>query len=298
MMAQWTYGAEFELSDWDRRAPCAWDLDLRDVTMVNSCGVAVDPRGELFHLGGEVLARPADSPSGVADQLDEFLRGSGHEKTTVNYRSNLHVHVRAPGLRENLAGLKRAQQFCARWLPEVLPLIEPIPEPTREEYPDAEAYRGARKRYARRRVSHQKIMPEEIVGRQTRARTPREFFDAEVLHVPTGRLLWAIRPRCAVNLRQLLQTDTIEFRHFPGTLSSEEVRRAGEWCGDFLRMALENDGDPTRLWRERYADGPWPRFCSYRHDLEVGYLETAAHLVGREAARAAIERILTRSTLR
>lgn len=285
-----TFGAEFELSDWDRRRPCGWDLDLRDHTMVNSCGIAVDPTARLYWQGGEVRAHPSETPSSVYNQLAEFIEE--YPEASVNYRSNLHVHVGVPGLRDDLDKLKRVQRFCNEWLPALLPVMEPIPEPTRKEYPLEEEYRGARRRRARRRVSHQHVMSLSTVERQMLARTPQEFFEAEALHAPTGRLHWAIHPRCAVNLRQLLQTDTVEFRHFPGTIEPREVLSAVCWCRDFTEMALEVDGDPVRHWYADYYNGPWPSFEPYVHWMEERFLLTSARHAGVGMARENIARIL------
>lgn len=288
----WSYGAEFELADWDQRKPHRWRTDL-DWTMVNSNGIAVDPKGIVYHFGGEVLAEPTGTPSGVAEQMAEFV--NLYPETTVNYRSNLHVHVRVPGLRDDLEKLKTVQVFCSKWLPKLLPVIEPIPLPVRSRYPTQAQWRGAMKRYSRRKISHQKIMADRIVERQLMAKTVTEFFEAEALHVESGRLLWATKPRCAVNLRQLMATDTIEFRHFPGTVNPAEIEMAVEWCKVFLEMALKSDSfkfNPVLVFRS-YGNRRWPKFQPYVHWMEERYKVTNPHYVGVEAARAAIQEVLS-----
>lgn len=282
-----TFGAEFELADWDQHRKPPWRTDM-DWTMVNSNGIAVDPKGIVYHYGGEVLANPAERPMGVANQLADFIKKC--PETTVNYRSNLHVHVRVPGLRDDLKKLKRIQLYCYHWLPKMLPLIEPIPVPRRGDYDDA-GYKGAMKRYARRKVSHQKVMPERTVNLQLAAKTPQQFFEAEALHEPTGVLYWATKPRCAVNLRQLMQTDTIEFRHFPGTINPFEVTTAVEWCDEFIHMALD-DVDPVKEYRRNWANRPWPKFKPYVHWMEEFYRVTNPHYVGVEKARENIAKLL------
>lgn len=296
MMRGWTYGAEFELSDWPRGepVPAGMGLDLRDVTMVNSSGVAVDPRGELHDRGGEILAQPSETPNGVADQLAEIM--TCWPETSVNYRSNLHVHVRVPGLRDDLGNLKLLQRRIHEWMPVLLPLVEPIPVPWREDYPDPDTFKGARARVARRRVSHQKLLNLDQLARQAAARTPEEFFTAEALHVPTGRVHWATHPRACVNIRQLLQTDTVEFRHFPGTVHPEEVHSAAEWCSAFMEASLSGDDvDPLRLAREfGPAARPWPAFEPYVHWLEEGYVFTSRKFHTPDAVRKNIAEWLSR----
>src|SRR5579863_122688 len=89
----WTYGAELELDDWPRRdgLPDGLQIDP-DWSMVNSNGVAVDGPGELYHLGGEILARPVDTPVGIAHQLAAIM--NKWPQTTVNHRTGVHVHIR------------------------------------------------------------------------------------------------------------------------------------------------------------------------------------------------------------
>jgi hypothetical protein len=154
--------------------------------------------------------------------------------------------------------------------------------------------RGARKRFARRHVSHQKVMGAGAFARQVAATTPTEFFEAEALHPPSGKIYWATKPRCAVNLRQLLQTDTIEFRHFPGTNDPAEVLSALIWCREFLILALNGDTSVhplNAIWLTRDWSS-WPQFRPYVHWMECCYAETSAHYVGAAAARAAVETIL------
>lgn len=285
---RWTYGAEFELSDFPQSRPHRWRTDL-DWTMVNSNGIAVDPSGRVYKFGGEILTFPTTCASGVSDQLSEFI--VKFPEASVNYRSNLHIHVRVPGLRGDLGKLKKLQMYNSRWLPILLPIIEPIPAPLRSEYLDSKEWLGARKRYARRKVSHQRIMPDEIVSRQLAASSCTQFFDAEAIYQPTGKLLWATKPRCAVNLRQLLVTDTIEFRHFPGTCDPLKVFTAVCWCRDYLKAAFD-DANALELLQTVYSDKPWPKFHPYIHWMEERFLVTNPHYVGVGRARREIARLI------
>lgn len=272
-MRGWTYGAEFELSDWPRREPLppGMGIDVRDVTMVNSDGVAVDPRGELYHLGGEILAAPTEEPGGVADQLATIMKM--WPETIVNYRSNLHIHIRVPGLKEDLGALKRVQAHIHQWMPVLLPVIEPIPAPDYAIYQGEEgAWKGARRRHARRRMSHQRMVWKTGLTQQAAATTVEEFFAGEVRDPKTGKLNWAIHPRACVNLRQLRETDTVEFRHFPGTTNPDEVLSAVAWCRNYMVQALE-DADPRPLLKKIDVK-VWPHFLPYVHWQEVGYQRT------------------------
>lgn len=295
-----TFGAEVEAADWnpDEGLAPGQDLDRRDVTMVNSDGVAVDPKRQIYALGGELLLAPTERPEGLAEQLQDHM--ARHPRTTVNYRSNLHVHVRVPGLREDLDALKRLQAYVHEWMPKILPVLEPIPEcqytaPRGDDGSgrtwDA-ATRGALKRAARRRVSHHKLLSTRVVERQLRTTTPDQFLDAEALHEPTGRLLWATCPRACVNLRQLRETDTVEFRHFPGTTDPEQLLFAAGWVQFFIRAALE--GTTQEIMDVVRVTAPLlPKFLPYDHDLERGYLLTSRKYVTPEEARRNIPEVLS-----
>jgi hypothetical protein len=284
-----SYGAELELSDWPRHQPLApgQGIDVRDVTMVNSNGVAVDPRGLQWNWGGEINTAPSHDVDGQADQLADIMRK--WPETTVNYRSNLHCHVRVPQLREDLKSLKRLQTFIHRWMPLLLPIIEPLPRPF-DDYKTEEEYRGALRRWRRRKVSHQKLMLSERLRYQLEAESPEDFRDREYRDWRTEALHPAIHPRLCVNLRQLWETDTIEFRHFPGTTSPLELLTAVTWCREFVKMALR-EGEPKedpRAVALAYA-ARLPRFQRYDHWLETGYEATSVKFHPRAELPARIE---------
>lgn len=292
----WTYGAELELSDWPRREPlpvAGMGIDVRDVTMVNSDGVAVDPRGEIYHLGGEIQTAPTETPDGQAAQLADIMHR--WPETKANYRSNLHVHVRVPGLREDLAMLKRVQLYIHEQMPRILPIIEPIPEPLlcdvpgEESYQDEAAYKGARRRMHRRRVSHHKLLTPNRLKLQMLARTSEEFHEYEVKNERTGSLDWAINPRLCVNLRQLWETDTVEFRHFPGTVHPKGLRNAVGWCRAFMSRALGFEEADIMVQAHNYGANGWlPRFQPYDHWLESGYERTSVKYYPRRVLPQAI----------
>lgn len=284
-----TYGAELELSDWPRGEPLepGQGIDEKDNTMVNSSGVAVDPRGLLWSRGGEIQTAPTYEVEGQADQLADIMRK--WPETTVNYRSNLHVHVRVPGLREHLPSLKRFQLFIHEWMPLLLPIIEPLPRPV-NDYKTEEEYAGALKRWRRRRVSHQKLMLSERLRFQQEATSPEDFRDREYRDFRTRALHPAIHPRLCVNLRQLWETDTIEFRHFPGTIDPERLQAAVEWCREFVKMALR-EGEPKQDPRmvAKYYSQKLPTFKRYDHWLETGYEATSVKFWPRAELPARIE---------
>lgn len=278
---RWTYGVEHEFADWNRNEPLPenFGIDYRDVTIVNSNGIAVDPLAKLYHRGGEIQTPPTPT---AREQVALMIHLADIHDVTVNYRSNLHVHIRVPGLKDNLEALKQLQEFNAQHLPNVLPAIEPMWSIDDHErrmckedkvYPTTVWRKGAKRRLNRCRVSHHTIIPWARVKNQLAAKSLQEFFEAEVPRSQAGRPLWHCQPRAAVNLRQLMQTDTIEFRHWPGTLFMHQLYDAVRWCSEYLLMGLFNcKEDPMKLLK--WDEWTFPQWNVYCHWMEVRYRAT------------------------
>lgn len=287
----WTYGTEHELGDWslDNKLPKGCTRATDDYTMVNSNGVGNDPKGKDYRFGGEINTPPTDTPGGQVEILAEIIRT--HPEAIVNYRSNLHCHIRVPGLKDDLSALKQLAQYNADYLEGILEVIEPIPEPVKSLFENEEEFQGARRRWRRRRVSHHTVLPAKRLDLQLVTTSPQKFFEAEVPQSKRGKALWHAQPRQAVNVRQLLQTDTIEFRHFPGTLSLNQLAEAFRWCRLYLTHALTDGMDPFSIY-ETGGDWNLPRFPEYLHWQEVRYRATCHDgTLDREVIRDNIARI-------
>ena len=269
-----TVGVEHELADisLDTELPEGYGRDIKDYTIVNSNGIANDPSGRVYRFGGEINTPPSKTAEDQVAILHDIRRLMPTAK--VNYRSNLHVHVRWPGLKKDLILLKRVQAFIHETMPQLLPIIEPIPAPMRMDYPSPDEYRGAMRRYKRRRVSHHTLLTKKRLDKQLSAKTIDEFFRFEV---PTGsktdKPMWHMQPRLCVNLRQLIQTDTVEFRHFPGTLTDSELANSIDWCVHFLGEAIEGYAGATDRLVEK-LNKQFPVFPPYIHWMERRYRAT------------------------
>ncbi len=270
-----TFGAELELVDWPRNEPLpkGMAIDEGNYTSVNSNGVAVDGKGKTYHLGGEILTAPTESPEGPAEQLTLIQRR--WPEAALNYRMGLNVHVRVPGLQDDLKKLKRLQSFVHGVMPQLLPIIDPIPILKGGK----SALVGERRCYNIRRRDHHTLLPPWRLELQMEARTPQEFFEAEAIHPPTGKVHWAIAPRTCVNLRQMMQTDTIEFRHFPMPVSAEELLSTTLWCKLFLEVAFdgESNNPVQELLDVGFKDRAWPKFLPYDPWLDEGFHYTSPH---------------------
>ncbi|MBT9159177.1 MAG: hypothetical protein DDT26_00429 [Dehalococcoidia bacterium] len=272
-----TYGVELEYADVLVGQPlpdgCAWND--KDNTIVNSSGVANDPKGSLWKFGGEINTRPTSTVEeqvALVTQINDMLE----PKPVINYRCNLHVHVRVPGLSDDLASCKKLLKYITEYSKSIFDVVEPyVPKPNPNDYTSKEAYDGAMKRYKRRFKSHQYVMPKSRVGEMMAASTVLEFYEAHAPLTEKGRM-WYFSPRAAINLRQMWEeTNTIEFRHFPGTTSIVEMESCIRWCRLFLDNVLNHDQPLTpRELQQAYGPFTFPEFADYNHELEKIYAIT------------------------
>lgn len=259
---QWTLGCEFELGCWDTQLPLPEGCSRSpDYTIVNSNSIAAQPNPKVYRYGGEVNTPPTESVGGQVLILQEML---ALHKCSINHRSNLHIHIRVPGLKTSLRWLKHLQEYIHTELPKVISIVEPIPGGVTP---------AEKKRERRRYVSHRTFLTQKRLAHQLAAPTVKEFFEREVPQSRVGKVMWHAQPRVCVNLRQILQTNTIEFRHFPMTLDGEELYTCVLWCKDFLQAAF-NDVEATTL-KPEYRQ--FPEFPTFDEELEIGYQATASH---------------------
>lgn len=290
---KWTFGAELELVDWPRNDPLPEGMAVDDgnYTSVNSNGVAVDGKGKSYHLGGEILTAPSEEITGPADQFNEIKHR--WPQACHNYRTGLNVHVRIPGLRDDLQWLKQIQMFTHRLMPTLLPIIDPIPDPP----PDS---KGGARNFRTRKKDHYTLLSKERLELQMKARTPKEFFEAEVVDTKTGIMHWSIRPRTCVNLRQILQTDTIEFRHFFMPDDARQLYNTTIWCNRFLEAALGQgygqDVTAEAFLREvKFEKRTWPKGLPYDPWLDEGFYYTSPQFNDRADVPRRIEEWLEKN---
>jgi hypothetical protein len=267
----WTCGTELEYADvlFGQYLPEGASWNTKDNTVVNSNGIANDPKGEIYPYGGEINTKPTYS---VSDQIDHIAEINKvlNPKPVINYRCNLHLHLRIPGVKNDLEALKRIQRYIDGNAEEAFSIVERVPKPDRSQM-SQEAYDGAMKRYKRRFKSHQYMVPQSRLDEMYAAKTPHEFWQA---HAPIGKdglRMWYFAPRAGINLRQLFEeTETIEFRHFPGTIDMVEMESCHLWIRAFMIEALS---DNPRSPREIYMEGDYkfPEFAPYDYELEKMY---------------------------
>lgn len=266
-----TYGMELEFGDiWrDRDLPDGLSWNKKDYSIVSSTGIANDPKGLVYARGGEINSTPTES---IDEQLGFFSRLLAADLSpALNHRTNLHLHVRVPGLSENIEQLKALLKYADANQEEIYSAIEPVPVPVREEYDSDSAFKGAVKRYRRRLVSHQYKVPAARVEEALNSATPAQFFDAHSRLQANGKRAYGLTTRAGINLLQLKETDTVEFRHFTNTLDVDKLRSCFEWVARFIPAALD-DAPVSQLLSAYNYD--FPSFVPYNHAMEIGYRYT------------------------
>ena len=286
-----TYGAELEWADVDRRKPLppgTWGWQI-DHTVANSNGVTLV---QYYPFGGEIQTKPTQSIGAQLQHFQELLDLFPEAK--LNHSCALHVHIRAPGLKDNLKLLKQVQELVVRWSPKFLPLIDPTSKPTAKDYPNLDVLKGALKHHRWRCRSRWTTLSAKRIEVQLAAKTCREFFEREApISSKNGRPYWFFQPRSAVNLRQLLATDTVEFRHFSGTTDVGEFKTALLWCRAFLDLAINKQGEsPVDLFHKEFSEQQFPKFVPYNHVLEQRRQKTHPTGKRKEDVMRAIEQIL------
>lgn len=232
----WTYGAELEWPDVDVRTelPEGWAWSRTDYTVVGSDGVANDPLHKLWFRSGEL-----NTP--VCASVDELTERVAEVRATLkpghNYRSNLHIHVRAPQL-VHLAEVKKVADYSWRLLPGALKMSDPL-NGLFAGLEDEEEIVAAERRAAHSERSRHFFVSEARHAERMEAQTLTEMLAAEVpVSKKDGRPAWALMPREAVNLRSLRKHGTVEFRCFAGDETDMHVWAAASFARDWLAAAL------------------------------------------------------------
>lgn len=296
-----TYGVELEFADVYRfnELPPGCDWNLKDITIVNSTGIANDPTGRLWEYGGEINTRPTNTISHQVFVIERVIK----ELTPppfINYRCNLHIHIGVPGLRNDIKALKSLLTYIRSNAREAFSIVEPIPKPIESDFESKDAFKGAMARYRRRLVSHQYMLYDKTVKKilSDETKTPMEFWDNHANRSKDGKAFWYITPRAAINLRQIFETNTIEFRHFPGTLDPDEYYSCLFWCSEFIYAALNNHKiKPDRIFRDNRKDLIFPKFRRYIHQIDLLWRRTNLGKNTRQKVRSNIDEIISNKQL-
>ena len=265
-----TFGVEYEFGDIHQTSlPSGLSWNKKDYSIVSSTGIANDPKGLAYTRGGEINSKPTSSTGEQVEMFNELMLL--HPEAAVNHRTNLHLHIGIPGLTENLSLLQTVLRYVHQHETEIYSLIEPIPVPSSADYRTDEEYKGARKRYNRRKVSHQHKVPANRVANALQADTVGQFLAAHAPTTRTGEPAWALATRAGINLLQIKETGTIEFRHFTCTRDPLELESCFVWVSNFVDGVLEGATPAELVGAYPFV---FPQFAPYSHAMEQGYSYT------------------------
>lgn len=264
-----TYGVELEFADVDITNPLPegsfWNK--KDYSIVNSNGVANDPLGKTCRFGGEINTRPTTTIAEQVEVIEQIIKML-NPKPVINYKCNLHIHIGIPGLKEDLQMLKQVYTYAYNMDERLFDIIDPMVQPIKLDNEDSKL---ESKRYHRNLTSHRKKPTVKRFTEVMSSRTPQEFFENHATKDKNGKLCWAITPRDGINLRQLWETGTIEFRHFFGTLDLEEIRSCLIWCAKFVDLAINEPTTPPIAILKRYPNLKFPKPTKFAANLQRGY---------------------------
>jgi len=291
-----TYGVELEYADVDcfNELPKGAKWSREDYTIVNSNGIANDPKGELYEFGGEVNTKPTATMGEQIIHIKE-INSMLRPRPVINYKCNLHVHIGVPGLIDDVDSCKRILKYVHDYVGQSFEICDPIVIPTAELYPDAEELAWAKKRYRKNKLSHRCMLPEARYEEAMKAETFGEFYDAHAPIGKSGKRVFHLAPRAAVNMKSLKKHGTIEFRHFFGTLDMVKMRNCLIWCAKFLNAALNNMGEPTEIL-ERLPWLTFPHPEPFNVELAKGFDKTTISKNLREEAKRNIAVMLNKKS--
>ncbi len=267
-----TYGYELELGDIDRRRLLPvefgkWEYAECDIVNIHGeyAGQACDPLGELPPMGGEINIFPAYNPEELTNRIVdciEWFKGHG-DRPSSSCVNHGHVHIHVPGLRDDIAALKRLTSAIDQYQHEIIRLCYGY-----EEHPDMAEAKTARTYL---KWDGGRPMPNWMASNII---DKAEDFDDFIRIQCCGRDgVSRGRPfRYAVNTYCLKHTDTIEFRCFRASLSEYEIWSSIDFARRFLLLAL-NGGNTTIRHLITSNGYLFPRF-EYNHEHYLAWERT------------------------
>lgn len=241
-----TVGVELEFADIDitNTLPEGAKWNHQDYTIINSNGIANDPHGELYKFGGEINTMWYNDIDKSLSHIQNIIN-SLNPKPVINYKCNLHIHIGVPGLKDDIEALKQIMQYIRKYEKQAYEICNPLPEPTKEEYPNSEELEAAIKRNEHNKKSHQLILREKEYQEIMNSTSFSEFYEGHFPGEKGHKSYMSKRP--GINMRSLKDNGTIEFRHFFGTLDLLEYKSCLTWCMEFINAALNTGEEPKDI---------------------------------------------------
>lgn len=253
-----TYGYEIEWGDIDRRLAIpshlgTWEFAETDILNLHGDYAyrAVDPLGLEPPVGGEVNTKPTATWQEQVDRIMEIHQlfvdnGDRPSSSCVNHG---HLHVRVPGLVDDIDGLKRLIRYIKE---NQLTTIDRCYGFYKHQ--EMTSFAGATNYL---KFDGGRPMPDYMCDNIERLATDFQSFIK--LHAAGKDGVSMGRPfRYAINTYCMKHTGTIEFRCFRSSTKREEIESQFKFAEKFVDAAL-NDGPSVDeiLSSDRYT---FPRF--------------------------------------
>lgn len=264
--SSFTYGFELEVGDVRRDIQIppelgSWESSERDIVNVREPyrHVAADPLGLSPPVGGEVNLRPAREPIELVNRISSLggLFVNHGCQPTACCTTHSHVHVRIPGLKDDIESLKRLMRYirinqhdtirlCGRYF----------------DHPDIAKCPGA-KSYMR--YDGGRAMPEWMLDNIEHHAHDFDSFIA--MHCAGKDPKSRGRPfRYAINTYCMKHIDTIEFRMFRSTLAPIELLACIDFVRRFMTAAL--NGGPSVMSIVGVMEAEGLTFPEMRFDID------------------------------
>jgi hypothetical protein len=239
--SNYTYGFEIEWGDVDRRIEIPEQLgswEYAETDIVNLLGEhaykCCDPLGVEPPFGGEINTKPTKTWQEQVERIFElkaFFEEKGNTPT-INCISHNHMHVRVPGLRNDIAALKRLTAYIKA---NQSTFVERVYGWYKHQEMDAQAVQYLKFNGGRLMPDY---MCDNILNRAV------DFDSFIKMHAAGKDGVSMGRPfRYAINTYSLKHIDTIEFRCFRASLDRTEIESQFKIAELFIDAAL-NDGPP------------------------------------------------------
>lgn len=262
-MKGFSHGLEIEAVDFDRREivlPEGCSFNQKEVTLVNSCGRAVNSRKDsTFFIGGEINTKPTTTYREQLKVAEKCLKLLKEQSATINYRCNLHAHIGlAPELR-TLKNLKKIQDYAFKHFDVILRATMGEGQFTRNPDMPAETWHHYKERMVPE-WKHQHLMNS----------TSLKDFQMGFFKNKAGTHAPLTFMRQGINTHSFFKTFTIEGRIFWATLDLDEIENIMMFMELFVEQAL-TDQIPVKEYIHSFS---FPKELPFSIDLEKGFQKT------------------------
>jgi hypothetical protein len=241
----YTWGMEIEWGDIPRSFIIpehlgSWEYAETDIVNLREPykNVCCDPQGIEPPVGGEINTRPTKTWEEQVDRYFELQRLFQDNGTppTISATSHAHIHCFVPGLKEDIASLKRLVAYIKENQREAVDYVYGFFENN-----EMRSVKGA-KMYLK--FDGGRLMPDYMCDNIINL--PEDFDRFVKLHAAGKDGVSMGRPfRYAINTYSMKHIGTIEFRFFRSTLDRDELSSCFRFAKDFIDSAL-NSGPSVR----------------------------------------------------